>query len=137
MILIALLGVCFVDDTMNTQQQVVSYSAGLISFVSLALSLTHFRNPTQAVLFGIPLVLIGCAMVLAAGNVTMMMLGLVFLSIGLFLKSVIDIFKGQAKSSGAAYSNDSVPVTRELFEDDDADPFLHNHSGIVPYAADD
>lgn len=132
-IFLAFLGVCFVDDDMNIRQLVISYSAGLVSFISLAFSLTHFKKPVRAFFIGIPLVLAGCALVNAAGNETLMMLGLMLVSIGFFLKSVFVLFQDRKNAN-------FVPGCHDLSEglfDDDADPFLHNYAGFVPYAADD
>jgi hypothetical protein len=137
-IFMAFLGVCFVDDDMNTHQLVISYAAGLVGFFSLAISLTHFKEPVRAFFIGVPLVLVGCALVTAAGNETLMMFGLLLLSFGLFLKSVVGMIQDRNNGSGTPYDDKSVNYdsSKELFEDD-ADPFLHNHAGFVPYAADD
>lgn len=132
-IFLAFLGACFVDDDMNTQQMVISYSAGLVTFISLALSLTHFKEPARAFFTGIPMVLAGCALVNAAGNETLMMLGLMLLSIGIFLKSVVVMFK--AHKGGNAVQG--YRETSEGLFDEDAETFLHNHGRFVLTSEDD
>ncbi|HCE7245690.1 TPA: hypothetical protein NHR53_002239 [Pseudomonas aeruginosa] len=137
-IFLAFLGVCFVDDDMNTRQLVISYAAGLVGFISLALNLTHFKDPVRAFFIGIPVVLAGCVLVTAAGNETLMMFGLMLLSIGLFLKSVVGMFRDRNTGNGTPYEDElGLHNSSEGLFDDDADPFLHNHAGFVPYAADD
>lgn len=140
-IIMVLLGVGFVDDVMNTQQQVISYAAGLIAFISLALSLTHFKNPAQALFFGVPVVFVGCVLVSTAGNETLMMFGLLLLSFGLFIKSVIGMFNERNGDRRAGYGEevDYMPHldTSEGLFDDEGDPFLVNHAGFIPYAADE
>ena len=138
-ILMTFLGIGFIDDEMNTLQLAISYAAGLIAFTSLALSLTHFKNPAQAFFIGVPVVLVTCSVVSTVGNETLVMAFLLVVSIGLFFKSMFDMFNEPREGSSAAGGEDYMPhmdTSEGLFEDE-ADPFLHNHAGFVPYAADD
>lgn len=140
-IFMALLGVAFVDDVMNTHQMLISYAAGLIALTSLALGLTHFKNPTQTFLIGVPAVLVVCAAVSMVGNETLMMAVLMLISIGLFFKSMFDMFNQPRTAKSADYDEDDgyaphLDTSESLF-DHEGDPFLHNHAGLIPYAADD
>ena len=137
-IFMSFLGVGFVDDQMNTLQQVISYTAGLLAFISLTLGLTHFKSPTQAFFIGVPVVLAGCVVVSILGNETLLMAFLLLLSIGLFLKSAFDVVSDRTHAGRATYEDDMPYLeTSEGLFDDEGDPFLHNHAGLHPYAADD
>lgn len=142
-IFMALMGVGFVGEDMNTIQKVVSYSAFLITFASLALTFTHFKNATRAFFIGMPVVLGASVAVSALGSGTLMMTFLMLLSFGVFIKSALERFTEYRQETGtglAAASNADIYDQMELSEmnlEDIPNPFLYTHDGSYPYAVDD
>lgn len=136
-IFLGFVGVLSVGEDMGTQQMVLTYAAGFVAFLSLALGLTHFKNPVSAFFIGIPVALVGCAAVQLIAGETLMMFALMCVSIGLLVK---DVFEMVTRPSAAVVDrslDDDFPTIKSLDFEDEANPYLHNHANVHPYAADD
>lgn len=147
-ILLAFLGIGFVGPEMSGLPLVISYAAVFTGYASLALALTHFKNPVAAFFVGFPIALVGGVGVMVMGSETLMMVALLLASLGMFVKSIVGM--AMTRPTSERTINDDVALGREdgnkLFEDelhsydrfaDEENAFLHNHAGFVPYAADE
>lgn len=137
-LLLTFLGIGFVSPEMHGVPMAISFTALLTGYASLALGLTHFKNPTAAFFIGCPLALVAGAAVMVMGNETLLMAALLFASLGMFVKNIVTMVVSRPGLTRAV-DNDSpfAPETDSILFDDEADPFLHNHAGMHPYAADD
>lgn len=137
-ILLAFLGIGFVGPEMSGLPLVISYAAVFTGYASLALGLTHFKNPVAAFFVGFPIALVGGVGVMVMGSETLMMVALLLASLGMFVKSIVGMAMSGSNqdhtfAKDAAFGRDE---TSSLF-DDEENAFLHNHAGFIPYAADD
>lgn len=137
-LVLAFLGIGFVAPEMHGVPMAISYAALLTGYVSLALGLTHFKKPAAAFFIGFPLALVIGAAVMVMGNETLMMAALLLASIAMFIKSIVVMAMSRPDQARTFTDDDSfVPDTDSKLFDDEGDPFLHNHAGTYPYAADD
>ena len=137
-ILLTFLGIGFVSPEMHGVPMAISYTALLTGYVSLALGLTHFKKPTAAFFIGFPIALLAGAAAMLLGTETLMMVALMLASLGMFIKSLVAMVMSRPDAArttnyDSLLDQDAGP---NLF-DEEGDPFLHNHAGMHPYAADD
>lgn len=126
-ILLTFLGVGFVSPLMHGVPMAISYTALIAGYASLALGLTHFKNPPAAFFIGRPLALVAGAGIMVLGNETLLMAALLLVSLGMFIKDAMTMVRSRTRL--ARHVNNGVPFVLETDSnifDDEADTFLYN-----------